>query len=248
MLYNNNMALGLSYLSLCVQKSGCFYPQRRMLLAMSGLNQNNKSLSRLAIISEHVAADKRKRFWSRLGWFLPRRIFFLHPRLFFWYLFISPKYNPPPPPLFLHVVGLFPQELCGLRVTVVVLGSGCLGANGGCSAGLDWWALMSLTLMIDAYCTWQVMRPLWLRRWALIDRGCPNWLILRCVWECMGVALWFRNSSVWMLSCSRQPRVKRDSFRWSCQCHFDDKYFLYYFNLNFQQSVIQSQLFDVFVF
>lgn len=66
-LYNNNMALGLSYLSLCVQKSGCFYPQRRMLLAMSGLNQNNKSHSRLAIISEHVAADKRKQFWSRLG-------------------------------------------------------------------------------------------------------------------------------------------------------------------------------------
>lgn len=58
----------------------------------------------------------------------------------------------------------------------------------------------------------------------------------------------FRNSSVWMLSCSRQPRVKQDSFRWSCQCHFDDKYFLYCFNLNFQQSVIQSQLFDVFVF
>lgn len=56
------MALGLSYLSLRVQKSGCFKPQCRMLLDMSALNQNNKRLSRLAIISEHVAADKRKRF------------------------------------------------------------------------------------------------------------------------------------------------------------------------------------------
>lgn len=61
-LYNNNMALGLSYLSLLIQKSGCFKPQRRMLLDMSALNQNNKRLSRLAIISEHVAADKRKQF------------------------------------------------------------------------------------------------------------------------------------------------------------------------------------------
>lgn len=56
------MALGLSYLRLLAQKGGCFKPQRRMLLDMSALNQNNKRLSRLAIISEHVAADKRKRF------------------------------------------------------------------------------------------------------------------------------------------------------------------------------------------
>lgn len=66
MLYNNDLALGLSYLTLLVQKSGCFKPQWRMPLDMSALNHNNKRLSRLAIISQHVAADEMNA-WNSLG-------------------------------------------------------------------------------------------------------------------------------------------------------------------------------------
>lgn len=94
-LYNDSMALGFSYLSLPVRKSGCFKPQRRMPFKMSALNQN-KRLSRLAIISKHVAADKRKRFgtvwvdfcqgefsFSIAGSFFCTCLFLLNATLFF---------------------------------------------------------------------------------------------------------------------------------------------------------------------
>lgn len=61
-LYNNSEAPSSRYLCLLIRKSSCFKPWRRMPLEISALNQNNKRLSRLAIISKHVAADKRKRF------------------------------------------------------------------------------------------------------------------------------------------------------------------------------------------
>lgn len=121
------MALGLSYLSLLVQKSGCFKPQRRMLLDMSALNQNNKRLSRLAIISEHVAADKRKQFGTVWADFCRGEFSFAVPgSIFFWYLFIPSEHDPVCP---------FPSGLFTLRFNDVVLIVGCFDANGGCAVG-----------------------------------------------------------------------------------------------------------------
>lgn len=92
-LYNDSMALGFSYLSLPVRKSGCFKPQRRMPFKMSALNQN-KRLSRLAIISKHVAADKRKRFGTVWVDFCQGEFSFSIAGSFFLYLFIPSKCNP----------------------------------------------------------------------------------------------------------------------------------------------------------
>lgn len=58
-IYNNNTVTSLTYLTLDQQMSGSWVLGA---LQMSELNQNNKRLSRLAIISEHVAAHRREHF------------------------------------------------------------------------------------------------------------------------------------------------------------------------------------------
>lgn len=114
------MALGFSYPSLLVRKSGCFKPQRRMPFEMSVLNQN-KRLSRLAIISKHVAADKRKRFGTVWVDFCQGEFSFSIAGSFFCTCLFLLNAT-----LFLHTVCPFPAGLFTLRVTDVVLISGLL--------------------------------------------------------------------------------------------------------------------------
>lgn len=167
-----------------------------MLLDMSALNQNNKSLSRLAIISKHVAADKRKRFgtvWvdfcqGEFSFSIPGSIFFSP-----WYLFILSERNP-----FLHSVCPFPSRTV---YSNVVLTSWCFDANGGCSEGGAPGSLMSskcrsiaerclLPLTGDeVFAVEEIGGGLADRR----EGGCPSWLISRCVWERVGAQpQWFR--------------------------------------------------------
>lgn len=105
---------------------------------------------------------QKEMLWNCLGWFLPGRIFCLCARLI---LFLIPVYSFWKWP-FLHSVCPFPSGLFTLRVNDVVLISGCFDADGGCSGGepVAWWAPNVQASLKDAYCFWQVMRLLRLKR------------------------------------------------------------------------------------
>ena len=92
-----------------------------MLLDMSALNQNNKRPSRLAIISEHVAADKRKQFGAVWVDFCQ-----------FSFSFFSVPVYPFRMWPFCTLCVLLPL---GCLLSDVVLIWGCFDANGGCSVG-----------------------------------------------------------------------------------------------------------------
>lgn len=141
---------------------------------MSVLNQNNKSLSRLAIISKHVAADKRKRFGTVWVDFCQEDFSSFIPDSFFRYLFI-PFENDPSlhtvSPCFLQACLL--QEstmLCWFRgvLMLIVGGASCL--------------MSSKCLAVAERCLVPLTGD---EEWGggLAEKGCPGWLTSRCVWE-----------------------------------------------------------------
>lgn len=156
-----------------------------MLLDMSMLNQNNKRLSRLAIISEHVAADKRKRFGTVRADFCQAEFSFSVQGSFFF--FLVPVYS----------FWTRPRVSFSFRAVYsesqdVVLISGCFDANGGCAVG-------GACGLMSSKCSRVAERRLLLLTGdeafavgeiggGLAHGGCPSWLISRCVWEHVGVA------------------------------------------------------------
>lgn len=82
---------------------------------MSVLNQNNKSLSRLAIISKHVAADKRKRFGTVWVDFCQEDFSSFIPDSFFRYLFIPFENDPS-----LHTVSPCFLQACLLQESTML--------------------------------------------------------------------------------------------------------------------------------
>lgn len=166
-LYNNSEALGSWYLRLLIRKSSCFKPWRRMPLEISVLNQNNKRLSRLAIISKHVAADKRKRFGNVWAVFCGGEFsssfagsFFYISVYFFW---MQP---------FLCTLCILSLQDCLLWESAMLCWFRCvfsffvllLMVDARWEEPMAWWAPNVWVSLNDAYCFWQVMRLLWLKR------------------------------------------------------------------------------------
>lgn len=142
---------------------------------MSVLNQNNKSLSRLAIISKHVAADKRKRFGTVWVDFCQEDFSSFIPDSFFGTCLFPLKMTP-------HCEPLFSSSLFTSRVNDVVLVSGCFDANGGCSVGGASCLMSSKCLAVAERCLVPLTGD---EEWGggLAEKGCPGWLTSRCVWE-----------------------------------------------------------------
>lgn len=152
---------------------------------MSVLNQNNKSLSRLAIISKHVAADKRKRFGTVWVDFCQEDFSFFIPGFLFFF-FLVPVYSLWKWPS-LRTVSPFPSGLFTLRASDVMLVSGCFDAHGGCSLGGASCLMNSKCTAISERC----VEPLTGDEehvGGLVDRGCRGWLTSRCVsvWVAIG--------------------------------------------------------------
>lgn len=132
---------------------------------MSELNQNNRRLSRLAIISQHVAAHTREHFGTVWGDFWRIGSFFLGTCLF--------RLNAT-----LHRTLSFPfRAVYALWKSTMLCWFRCVfDANGGCSG--PWWAPNVALKMLIAFDRW----------WGLsvpgnsADGRCPAWPTPRCVW------------------------------------------------------------------
>lgn len=125
-----------------------------MLLDMSALNQNNRRLSRLAIISNMWLQTKG----NRLSWFLPKETF-----LSFFFFFCTCLF--PFSPLFLHTAfflqGCLLLESTQLHWLQAVL---MLMEDVRREELMAWWAPNVQASLRDANCLWQVMRLLRWRR------------------------------------------------------------------------------------
>lgn len=146
-LNNHNTVPSLTYLSLDEQMSGSW---ALGALQMSGLKQNNKRLSRLAIISKHVAAHRREHFGTvwvdfwRAGSFFGTCLFC--PNVTLHYMLC-----PAPSGVFI----LFESQRCCVDFGVYIFFS---YANGGCS--VTWWGPnVTLKMLITFDRWWELCVP-----------------------------------------------------------------------------------------
>lgn len=164
-LNNHNTVPSLTYLSLDSQMSGSW---ALGALQMSELKQNNKRLSRLAIISKHVAAHRREHFGTvwvdfwRAGSFFGTCLFCPNVTL-------RHMLSPAPSGVFI----LFESQRCCVDFGVYIFFS---YANGGCS--VTWWGPNVALKMLITFDRW----------WELCVPGnsanghCPTRLTSMSVW------------------------------------------------------------------